>query len=161
MARRVPDWHLSDAMLGRSAEALAKAVKVDQRYDVPYLAGYSVNGKRIYLDRRIPATLTLPNGRRLRVARYLVVHEAVEKALLRCYGLRYQHAHQIALRAERELIKADGYTWADYDRVMRAWAKLAEDDRPLKLPPDLDLTPYRDSGDREMLSRMAWWRRRG
>ena len=32
--------------------------KLDRRYDIPYLAGYSRNGKTIYIDRHMPKWFT-------------------------------------------------------------------------------------------------------
>jgi hypothetical protein len=47
--------------------------------------------------------------------RFLIVHEAVEKALLDELGLHYLHAHQIALRIERAAVEAEGFAWRDYN----------------------------------------------
>ena len=52
---RVPEWYLSDFMMNRALEAVVRQIKkVDRRHDIPYLAGYSKNGKTIYIDRNMP-----------------------------------------------------------------------------------------------------------
>jgi hypothetical protein len=86
-------------------KALRRRVRsVNRDYDVPYIAGYSVDGKTIFIDRHLPRTfrwlLTT-----VRVEQFLLTHEIVEKALLDELRLHYLHAHQIAVRAERDAVK--------------------------------------------------------
>ena len=45
--------------------------------------------------------------------------------------------------------------WQDYDRFMQKYVKKVGDERLIKVPPDLDLKPYRDEHDFELLQRMA------
>jgi len=33
---------------------LARAKKIDRGHDIPYVAGYSQNGEKIYIDRHMP-----------------------------------------------------------------------------------------------------------
>ena len=55
---RVPEWHLSGFMMNRTLEAVVRQIKkVDRSHDIPYLAGYSKNGKTIYIDRSMPKSL--------------------------------------------------------------------------------------------------------
>jgi len=54
---RIPDTYVSSLMLDRALDAIAKRVgAIDRDHDIPYLAGYSLDGKRIYID---PAILKL------------------------------------------------------------------------------------------------------
>src|SRR5262249_47978246 len=69
-------------------------------------------------------------------------------------GLHYLHAHQIASRAEQAAVRAAGIRWRDYDRFMRRYVKRIGDERLKKVPPDLDLKPYRDEHDFDLLRRM-------
>jgi hypothetical protein len=151
---RIPadDTVLSGAMLDRAVNAILKNVRLDRRHDVPYLAGYSRDGKTIYIDKSLPKILAT-RGRRVRVDRYVILHEAVEKALLDQLQLHYQHAHQIALRVEQAAVRADGIAWREYDRFMKKHLKEAEDDLR-RLPVDLDIKPYRDEHDRQLLTKM-------
>ena len=85
---RVPEWHLSGFMMNRALEAVVRQIKkVDRRHDIPYLAGYSKNGKTIYIDRSMPKSFPF-RGRRIKIDRFLILHEAVEKTLMDHLGLR-------------------------------------------------------------------------
>jgi hypothetical protein len=48
----------------------------------------------------------------VRVEPFLLTHEIVEKALLDELRLHYLHAHQIAMRAERDAVKRQASSWA-------------------------------------------------
>jgi hypothetical protein len=53
----VPNWFVSNPMMDRALEAILKRVKkLDRAHDVPSLAGYSQDGKTIYIDRHMPAS---------------------------------------------------------------------------------------------------------
>jgi len=69
-------------------------------------------------------------------------------------GLVYQHAHQLALREEEAAVRAFGVSWREYSRFMDRHIKEAADERLTRIPPDLDIKPYRDEHDRELLKRM-------
>ncbi len=157
---RLPDWYVSSLMLDRALDAILKRVTLDRKHDIPYLAGYSQNGDVIYIDRHLPRSFMI-GGKSIATDRYLVLHEAVEKTLLDQLGLHYQHAHQIALRAEEAAVRADGVGWRGYDRAMQRYIKRIGDERLQRLPADLDQQPYRDEHDRDLLARMATATRRG
>jgi hypothetical protein len=141
-------------MLDRALDAILRRVrKLDRSHDVPYLAGYSVDGKTIYIDRHLPRTM-IYKGRKIEVDRYLIMHEEVEKTLIDQLGLHYLHAHQIATRAEEAAVRADGILWRDYDRFMQKHVKSVGDERLTKVPEDLDLRPYRDEHDFDLIERM-------
>ncbi len=80
-----------------------KFKKLDHDHDIPYLAGYSKDGKTIYIDRHMPRTMKL-RGREIDSDRFLILHEEVEKTLIDQLGLHYLHAHQIATRAEEAAV---------------------------------------------------------
>ena len=75
-------------------------------------------------------------------------------ALIDQLGLHYLHAHQIATRAEEAAVRADGIVWRDYDRFMQKYVKHIGDERLTKVPADLDLKPYRDEHDFDLIKRM-------
>ena len=151
---RVLDTYVSSAMLDHALDAIARRRTIQRQYDVPYLAGYSTDGKRVYIDRHLPETF-IYKKQQVRVDRYLLLHEEVEKALIDEVGLLYQYAHQIATRAEEAAVRADGISWRAYDRFMQTYIKRMGDERLTALPPDLDLKPYRDEHDYELMQRMA------
>src|SRR5215475_11086706 len=151
---RIPNWYVSSLMLDRALDAILRRVgKLDRTHDVPYLAGYSVDGNTIYIDRHLPKTMNY-KGRKVEVDRYLIMHEEVEKTLIDQLGLHYLHAHQIATRAEEAAVRADGILWRDYDRFMQKYVKHIGDERLNKVPEDLDLKPYRDEHDFDLIDRM-------
>ncbi|HEY2396357.1 MAG TPA: hypothetical protein VGH81_10330 [Rudaea sp.] len=141
-------------MLDRALDAILRRVKkLDRTHDIPYLAGYSTDGQTIYIDRHLPRTMAY-KGRKIEVDRYLIMHEEVEKTLIDQLGLHYLHAHQIATRAEEAAVRADGILWRDYDRFMQKYVKHIGDERLKKVPEDLDLKPYRDEHDFDLIERM-------
>src|SRR5712675_566277 len=151
---RIPEWYISDLMMDRALDAIVRRAKtIDRRHDIPYLAGYSRNGKIIYIDRHMPQTMRY-GGRDIDTDRYLILHEEVEKTLIDQLGLHYLHAHQIATRAEQAAVRAAGVRWRDYGRFMQKYVKRIGDERLKKVPADLDLKPYRDEHDIELLKRM-------
>src|SRR3984893_4708916 len=151
---RLPEWYVSSLMMDRALDAVVRRVKkLDRAHDVPYLAGYSLDGKTIYIDRHMPRAFKL-RGRSVETDRFLILHEAVEKSLIDQLGLNYLHAPQIAPRAEEAAVRAAGIKWRDYDRFMQKHVKTIGDERLSKVPPDLDLKPYRDEHDFDLLKRM-------
>jgi hypothetical protein len=151
---RIPEWYVSSLMLDRAVDAVVRRVKtLDRKHDVPYLAGYSNDGKTIYIDRHMPRTMKY-RGREIDTDRFLILHEEVEKTLIDQLGLHYLHAHQIATRAEEAAVRAAGVLWRDYDRFMQKYVKTIGDERLTKVPADLDLKPYRDEHDFDLLKRM-------
>lgn len=150
---RLPDWYVSSLMLDRAVDAILRRTRLDRSHDIPYLAGYSLNGKIIYIDRHLPKAFRL-GGRMIQTDRYLILHEAVEKTMLQQLNLHYQHAHQIALRAEEAAVRADGIQWRAYDRAMQKYIKRIGDERLERVPKDLDHQPYRDEHDLDLIERM-------
>ena len=152
---RLPEWYVSSLMLDRALDAVVRRVKkLDRDHDIPYLAGYSQDGKTIYIDRHMPRIMKY-RGREIDTDRFLILHEEVEKTLIDQLDLHYLHAHQIATRAEEAAVRAAGVLWRDYDRFMQKYVKRIGDERLTKVPADLDLKPYRDEHDFELLQRMA------
>ena len=152
---RLPEWYVSSLMLDRALDAIVRRVKkFDRNHDIPYLAGYSVDGKTIYIDRHMPKYFTY-KGKQIDADRYLILHEEVEKTLIDQLGLHYLHAHQIATRAEQAAVRAAGIKWRDYDAFMQKYVKEIGDESLTKVPADLDTKPYRDEHDMELLGRMT------
>ena len=152
---RIPEWYVSSLMMDRALDAVVRRVKnLDREHDIPYLAGYSKDGKTIYIDRHMPKTFR-SRGREIEVDGFLILHEEVEKTLIDQLNLHYLHAHQIASRAEQAAVRAAGVSWQDYDNFMQKNVKHIGDERLSKVPADLDLKPYRDEHDTDLLKRMA------
>jgi hypothetical protein len=135
--------------------AIRRRVRVvNRQYDIPYIAGYSVDGHTVFIDRHLPRTFRWL-FKTVRVEPFLLTHEIVEKALLDELRLHYLHAHQIAVRAERDAVQATGVSWLAYQRFMKRHEKAIEEEKIVSVPANLDLTPYRDEKDFGLLQRLV------
>jgi hypothetical protein len=122
---------------------------IDRDYEVPYVGGSSWDGKHVYLDRRLPKSFVLKDGRTMRPDKYLKRHEDVEKHL-EDQGYSYAYAHEMATKAEREDVEADGYPWQEYqDWALGQVKKLRRLNG--EVPKDIDTQPDSDSKDYDML----------
>lgn len=149
--------------------------KINTEYNIPFLAGYSKDGRTIYIDKRLPKWFTLKDGRAINVHKYLIVHERTEKHLLEdglffdtqmkefqdwfkkehgrnldldehADGYKYPYAHQLATAKEREAVEDDDIVWDEYQNYMlKMVKKLKAFDGPV--PKDLDLSPERHTQD--------------
>lgn len=114
--------------------AKMEGVKLSRQYHVPGLAGYSIDGKTIYIDSRMPMGFD-----DVHTDQFLLVHEATEKALMGKLGYSYRHAHDLALHAEKRAVERAGVDWNKYDAFMQHWIKQIGEQVPKeKRPPDLD-----------------------
>lgn len=147
------DWLLSDKLLREAVDDLVKAEKVNSSFDIPYLAGYSIGGETIYIDRHLPEWKSTFGS--VDICRFLVLHEVVEKGVMELSGMPYQLCHQIALHAERDAVESAGYNWDDYNTFCMKQCKRAGDERLTKVPKDLDLTPYKDERDFATIKRIV------
>ena len=139
-------------------------------WDIPYLAGYSKDGKWIYIDRDLKKWIWL--GKSINTDRFLILHEHVEKSIidalrelqgrelqtllsllrmLNADDQPYYHAHGVATCGEEYAVhlqySASGLT--SYNRFMLTQVKRAEDERIRRVPTDLDMTPYYGSDARD------------
>ena len=147
---------MSDDMLNDAMGVLLKSVKVNTKYSIPYVAGYSIDGKTIYIDSGIPKEYK--DGKKIYdIHRYLKIHEIIEKTLLDKFkknGMTYFYAHQVALRAEKAAVEADGWNWESYNKFCEFYIKSDEHEDIKSIPKHLDLEPYIDSGDKELVKHM-------
>jgi len=142
--------HKDDEMLYRK---YALPYIVNRDFQTPYLAGYSLDGRIVYIDKRLPRFLKLKDGRVIGVDKYLCVHESWEKFYEDRYGYKYQAAHEFATGKEREAVEADGIPWVEYQNYMKRMVrKLMKFTGPL--PHDLDLKPERDYHDIKLLEKI-------
>ena len=152
--RIVVDGRQKRRAVNEPAERVTPQIRRHRRYDIPYIAGYSVDGKTIFIDRHLPRTIRWL-VKTVRVEPFLLTHEIVEKALLDELRLHYLHAHQIAMRAERDAVKAAGVSWWAYQSFMKKHEKQIEEEKLVRIPRTLDLTPYRDEKDFGLLERLV------
>jgi hypothetical protein len=109
--------------------------------DIPFVAGYSIDAQAVYIDRSIPTEKSF-NGTVVPMAKLLNIHERVEKAILDEFGSSYPHAHQIALRVEKLAANAISVPWQPYDAYWDVAAAAMDSKSIVKVPRDLDMTPY-------------------
>jgi hypothetical protein len=148
-----PEWVISKTEMAKAMKAILARVHIVRSYDIPYLAGYSHDGHIIFIDRHMPKSFVY-RKRRVNTDRFLVVHEAVEKALIHLLGVDYLVAHQIALHAEQAAVRAEGIEWDAYNDFMEKYIKMIGDEKLSKVPDNLDLTPYIDFHDTAELKQM-------
>ena len=151
---RTESEDISDEVMRDVIKALRRRVrKVDRTYDIPYIAGYSVDGRTIFIDRHLPPTFRSLT-KQIRIEPFILTHELVEKALLDELRLHYLHAHQIALRTEQAAVASEGVSWSSYQSFIKKHEKQIETEKLKRVPGNLDLTPYRDEKDFALLKRL-------
>ena len=128
---------------------MLKHPQINRSFDIPYVAGYSKDAKTIYIDKDLPQHFKY-KGKKIAIAPFLVVHEAVEKALIDVAGLSYQDAHAIATHVEITSVFAAGIDPKAYQKFYSRYIK-SETTHVVKTPKNLDLTPYRDEEDKNAL----------
>ena len=142
------DWAAADtetvkrALDHKAVKAeLARTRRTNDDFDLPYLAGYSKDGKTIYFDRHFPEFITI-HGRKVNGRRFIQIHEETEKSVIDALGRPYKEAHEIANAAERRAVVAYGIPWSSYERAIKPFIKADELEKIVQIPPDLDWTPY-------------------
>lgn len=145
-------------------------------YDIPYLAGYSNDGRTIFIDRSLGPwvyeRLTRPTSP------FLALHEHSEKsvadALVEARGrelerllilLRmthaddrvYFHSHGVAAALEEYAVRMQfGQAGlAAYKEFMRGEIAKVEDERIRRVPTTLDMLPYQGSDPRDVHLRLV------
>jgi hypothetical protein len=148
------------ADLDRAIQIKLKQWTVVTGCQIPYAAGYSTDGTKIYVDELVPEFWE-DNGRRIKIWHgSLFEHESSEKDELDKYGdEHYDGAHTFGTFREWTYVRANG---GNVDRYNAWWEPIlkrcAARDR-FVVPADLDLTPYHDDEtavDRKLLSRMTF-----
>ena len=135
----------------KAVKELISSVKVNETYDIPYTAGYSEDGKTIYFDKDLPKVMKMEGQD---IKQFVILHEIVEKQLLNAKDIKYDQAHQLALRIEKAAVEESGISWAKYQGLWEKYIKDIEHQSIDKLPPDLDLEPYKDDHDVRLLKLM-------
>jgi hypothetical protein len=92
-------------------------------------------------------------GRRVQTDRFLVTQEVVEKALSERTAPSLSACAPSCAR-HRGCRQSGGIAWRDYNRFTKANEKKIGDERLVRVPRDLDLTPYRDEHDLPELWKM-------
>lgn len=126
--------------------------KINFKYNIPFIAGYNIDGTIIYIDKRLPKTIP---GTGIKVEKYLCVHEEVEQMLEDHFGMKYGESHHLATATEHTSLVHDGYSKyrKEYDEFYSKWTKICRESFD-SVPPDLDLDPYIFCKEIELLDKM-------
>ena len=119
--------------------------EINKEYDLPYLGGYSVDGKTVYLDRHLPDRIGFEvDGKKydFNPVPYIRAHETFEKAVMDALGWSYPAAHEAATGYERRHVLASGLPWQGYQNSLKPFIKADEHEALTKVPADLDMKPY-------------------
>lgn len=116
---------------------------ISHRYDMPYVAGYSRDGKRIFIDKDAPFLMDI-DGAMVCVRDFIKIHEAAEKSLLTYYDPKYEPCHDIATAVEYDAVRKSGVDVNKYRKALRPVIKHEAADKFVRIPYDLDLTPMKD-----------------
>lgn len=127
-------------------------LKIDNSFDIPYFAGYSRDGKVIYIDNDVPMMFTI-GGKEINLHKSLAIHEYVEKVHVD-KGYTYPGAHEIATKYEKLYVQSHGISWQDYDKEVGKLMHANWISRWKTFPDDLDMTPYQYARDQKTLSKM-------
>jgi len=133
---------------------LAQRPKIDRGYDLPYLGGYSQDGRTIYFDRHFPASGIKVAGKLVNVLPFLLTHEYTEKTLIDVMGYTYKAAHEIATQAEHAKVREAGINPQDYEAALKPYVKADALEKLVRVAPDLDPAPYIQTNDKPVLRRI-------
>lgn len=114
--------------------AIAVRRRWNRDYEVPYLAGSSLDGSTVYFD---PKLHSLPEW----ATRLIALHEIVEWSL-KPYVNGYEPRHHMATAAEDRYVLDLGHTPQEYRALLRPFYAPIEHEKITNCPPDLDLSPY-------------------
>lgn len=124
-----------------------------------YCAGYDVEGKTVFIDEMVPEFWE-SNGRKIPIWRgALFTHETTEKDYMLRYGEdQYDAAHSRATYLEEAYVRANGGNVAAYEEEF--WAPIIEKCAKRKVfervPKTLDLAPYHDSSEDDLIKKFRW-----
>lgn len=127
------------------AAADSAGITVDRTRDVPLGGGISEDGKTVYIDKGMPRTVDLPDGRKADVDASLIQHETAEHGAMRL-GEDYATAHEdTANPAENAHLQAQGVKPEEFNAALQPHLDAAADraraavqsGTAQNLPPDL------------------------
>lgn len=143
-----------DGQPRQPGQPLSSKTPVITTRDVHLAGGVSQDGNRIYVDKRMPKTVTV-DGVPIDVHEAVALHERVEWPLMKEMGMKYHDAHDMATAAENNFIRQKyGVDPLKYQDALKDAIKKAgiENRHPnADIPADLDSQPNVDLGDTKPL----------
>ena|SRR5580765_777033 len=130
-------------------------VRVNHSYNIPYLAGYSKDGKTVYFDSDYWKHRFLNYyGKKFDTSKFILFHEVGEKAIEDIFHSKYQIAHHIITHFELKAVDLAGLPSARYSAFLRPMIKKADHESITRVPWNLDLKPYQDEKDLKILRKL-------
>ncbi len=123
---------------------------INTDYSIKYTGGYSVDGRRIFLDKNFPKLIVVHNKIVDTVESIAKHHEVTEKWLVD-FGHSYAYSHRLATSVEKDFIRFLRVKWEAYDKEVAKYLRENYNRRLENTPLDLDLLPYIESKDSEAL----------
>ncbi|MCL4397258.1 hypothetical protein M1494_02850 [Candidatus Parvarchaeota archaeon] len=123
---------------------------INTDYSIKYTGGYSVDSRRIFLDKNFPKLIAVNNKLVDTVESIAKHHEVTEKWLVD-FGHSYAYSHRLATSIEKDFIKFLGVKWDQYDREVGKYLHENYNRKLENTPLDLDLLPYIESRDSKAL----------
>ena len=119
-------------------------MKVSKDYCIPYLGGYSKDGKTLYIDRYYPQYYKQKDGNMVDAHSFLIEHEKYEANLMsKVKDITFEEAHRAAIRHEKRLLEAAGVDVEEYYKNLYKWVEYAMGHfTKADVPPDLNIRPY-------------------
>ena len=123
---------------------------INTDYSIKYTGGYSVDGKRIFLDKNFPK-LIIVNNKIIDTVESIAKHHEVTEKWLVDFGYSYAYSHRLATSIERDFIRFLGVRWKAYDKEVGRFLHENYNRKLENTPLDLDLLPYIESKDSKAL----------
>jgi hypothetical protein len=119
----------------------------DDEHDIPFLGGYSGDGKKLYIDRHLPKELRITLDGKTKIINprdYVREHEEWEWIFMEALGWNYLRAHPAANAMERRRVleRLGPGWWTPYCEALRPYIKADQHERIEKVPRDLDMRAY-------------------
>ena len=137
----------------RVRRALDANYKIDQSYDIAYVAGISNDLSTLFVDRHFPLT-EFPVPKPIDVTPEIWFHECGEHCFIEIYGDHYLRAHRLITVGEHDMVVLRGINWPRYKDGFDVYDKRTEHEQIQRSPKELYLKPYTDSGDWQLLQRI-------
>ena len=125
-------------------------VNLDEKHDIKYTGGYSIDGKTIYLDEHFPHFLTV-EGKQIDATKTIGLHHELPEKWMSDNAFEYPYAHEVATGIEKKYVESLGVTWKGYCEEVDKNLRNVYRQKLKDSPPSLDLSPYLYCRDREAL----------
>ncbi|MGC8533527.1 MAG: hypothetical protein ACP5MV_02790 [Candidatus Parvarchaeum sp.] len=128
----------------------ADEITINTDYSIKYTGGYSVDGRRVFLDKNFPR-LVVVNNKIVDTVESIARHHEITEKWLVDFGHSYAYSHKLATSIEKAFIRFLGINWEDYDKEIAKYLRENYNRKLENTPLDLDLLPYIESRDSKAL----------